>query len=38
LHTRRELVRGRTDDGVWSVYLGAVLPGRLDEREMKVYG
>ena len=26
------------DDGVWSLYLGAVLLGRIDEREMKVYG
>lgn len=27
-----------TDDGVWSLYLGAVLLGRIDERTMKVHG
>jgi hypothetical protein len=27
-----------TADGVWSLYLGAVLLGRIDERTMKVYG
>jgi putative transposase len=27
-----------TDDGIWSVYLGAVLIGKLDEATMKVYG
>jgi putative transposase len=27
-----------TDDGIWSLYLGPVLLGRIDEREMKVYG
>jgi hypothetical protein len=27
-----------TDDGVWSLYLGTVLLGHIDEREMKVYG
>ena len=27
-----------TADGVWSVYLGAVLLGRIDERTMKVHG
>ena len=27
-----------TDDGVWSLYLGAVLVGRIDERTMRVYG
>lgn len=27
-----------TDDGIWSLYLGAVLLGKIDEREMKVYG
>lgn len=26
------------DDGAWSLYLGATLLGRIDEREMKVYG
>jgi hypothetical protein len=26
------------DDGVWSLYFGRVLLGRIDEREMKVYG
>ena len=26
------------DDGTWSLYLGPVLLGRIDEREMKVYG
>lgn len=26
------------DDGVWSLYLGLVLLGTIDEREMKVYG
>ena len=25
-------------DGVWSLYLGAVLLGRIDERTMKVHG
>ena len=25
------------DDGVWSLYLGPVLLGRIDEREMRVY-
>jgi transposase InsO family protein len=25
------------DDGIWSLYLGAVLLGKIDEREMKVY-
>jgi hypothetical protein len=27
-----------TDDGVWSIYFGRVLLGRVDEREMKIYG
>jgi transposase InsO family protein len=27
-----------TGDGVWSLHLGAVLVGRIDERTMKVYG
>lgn len=27
-----------TDDGIWSVYLGQVLLGKLDEATMKVYG
>jgi putative transposase len=27
-----------TDDGVWALYLGTVLLGHIDEREMKVYG
>jgi transposase InsO family protein len=27
-----------TDDGLWSLYLGAVLLGKINEREMKVYG
>jgi len=27
-----------TDDGIWSVYLGTVLIGKLDEVTMKVYG
>lgn len=27
-----------SDDGVWSLYLGAVLLGRIDERTMKVHG
>ena len=26
------------DDGVWSVYLGEVLLGKLDEATMKVHG
>jgi hypothetical protein len=26
------------DDGIWSVYLGPVLLGKLDEATMKVYG
>lgn len=26
------------DDSVWSLYLGSVLLGRIDERTMKVYG
>lgn len=26
-----------TDDGIWSLYLGAVLLGKIDEREMKVH-
>jgi hypothetical protein len=26
-----------TDDGVWSLYLGPVLPGRIEGRTMKVY-
>ena len=26
------------DDGIWSLYLGPVLLGRIDERDMKVYG
>ena len=26
------------DDGLWSIYLGPVLLGRIDEREMRVYG
>lgn len=25
------------DDGIWSIYFGAVLLGRVDEREMKIY-
>jgi hypothetical protein len=25
------------DDGVWSLYLGLLLLGTIDEREMKVY-
>ena len=27
-----------TDEGIWSLYLGAVLLGRIDERTMKVHG
>ena len=27
-----------TGDGVWSLYRGAVLLGRIDERTMKVHG
>lgn len=27
-----------TDDGVWSLYLGAVLLGRIDEQTMRVFG
>jgi hypothetical protein len=27
-----------TADGVWSLYLGTVLLGRIDERTMQVYG
>jgi putative transposase len=27
-----------SDDGVWSLYLGAVLLGKIDERTMKVHG
>lgn len=27
-----------TDDGIWSLYLGAVLLGRIEERTMKVHG
>ena len=27
-----------TDDGIWSLYLGAVLLGKIDERTMKVHG
>ena len=26
-----------TAEGIWSLYLGAVLLGKIDEREMKVY-
>lgn len=26
------------DNGVWSIYFGTVLLGRVDEREMKIYG
>lgn len=27
-----------TEDGIWSLYLGTVLLGKINEREMKVYG
>ena len=27
-----------TDDGIWSIYFGTVLLGKVDEREMKIYG
>lgn len=27
-----------TDDGIWSIYFGTVLLGRVDEREMRIYG
>jgi transposase InsO family protein len=27
-----------TADGIWSLYLGAVLLGKIDERDMQVYG
>jgi hypothetical protein len=27
-----------SDDGVWSLYLGPVLLGKIDEATMKVYG
>jgi transposase InsO family protein len=27
-----------TDDGIWSIYFGQVLLGRVDEREMRIYG
>jgi hypothetical protein len=27
-----------TDDGIWSLYLGVVLLGRIDERSMRVHG
>ena len=33
-HVRLE----ETGDGVWSLYLGAVLLGQIDERTMKVHG
>ncbi|HKO59000.1 MAG TPA: hypothetical protein VJ276_24250 [Thermoanaerobaculia bacterium] len=26
------------DDGIWSLYYGAVLLARFDEREMKLHG
>jgi putative transposase len=26
------------DDGIWSIYFGTVLLGRVDEREMRIYG
>lgn len=26
------------DDGTWSIYFGTVLLGRVDEREMRIYG
>jgi transposase InsO family protein len=26
------------DDGIWSIFFGAVLLGRIDEREMRIYG
>lgn len=26
------------EDGIWSIYFGSVLLGRVDEREMKIYG
>lgn len=25
-------------DGIWSIYFGTVLLGRVDEREMRIYG
>ena len=27
-----------SDDGIWSLYLGSVLLGKIDEATMKVYG
>ena len=27
-----------SDDGVWSLYLGSVLLGKIDEATMRVYG
>ena len=26
------------NDGIWSIYFGTVLLGRIDEREMRIYG
>jgi putative transposase len=26
------------DDGIWSIYFNTVLLGRVDEREMRIYG
>lgn len=39
-HPLRQLHIGleETEDGIWSIYFGTVLLGRVDEREMKIYG
>ena len=26
------------DDGIWSPHFGSLLPGRFDERELRLYG
>jgi transposase InsO family protein len=39
-HPLRQLHIGleEVDDAIWSIYFGNVLLGRVDEREMKIYG
>ncbi len=34
---RHQVGLEETGDGIWSLFLGAVLPGKIDEGEMKVY-
>jgi len=33
-HKQHPIGLEETDDGIWSIYFGTVLPGKVDERDM----